>query len=645
MSAWENIFIINMRKDAKRREHISNELEKYNIQHYKFFEAVDGKLLMKETDSLELLNSPMNPGQIGCYMSHLQIYEKIVSDNLSGAVIFEDDITTTPWTPEIPNFLKQLPRGWDIVWIGNSRALYPRNTCSIIPNPKYAQEGVQQVSKNIFQLIDTKHTSHPMGLYAYAISNKAARDILSLEKHYEIPIDNVIINQNWKKYMMIPSAIVHCFNFGTNTTKQGIVSMHNKNIVNPYQNIWLSYPETEKQIFEILSNLTDVLKKYSINYTLAFQTLLGYQRHNTRLVPWEDKVELAIDVGDITKFEDIDELKGQILSYTSENNSYRIHSVKNSLEEEEAEEEEGLWPYVYVHIYEMSGKDIVFQDESGNQFAVPRKNLKLTQDFIYPYNNPSHQLPVQLFSPPEIILDELYPNWEYSCESSKYSHIRGMKTKDRLNIPCEYIDSELETPIWFIFYTDDTTDIKSLNFVLDTLDIYDFKAIFISNGNPIEGVTERGHSIVTKYPQISQGKLMYIPNDIYTDNLAQRYTEKGKYVLENRYIKFLSSSSTPTEASRLLSKKIIFIPVTEDIIVNLENIISTVLTAGYKLNTEPNIPSIFFKPKRLAGAELFEHPYSGIKQRKYIFWVIFVVIVVVIILLLVLLWRKVNKRK
>lgn len=67
--------------------------------NFEFFDAVDGKLLAHEALAQEYdsrlaqatIGRDLTPGEIGCALSHIAIYRKIITDNLPYALIFEDD--------------------------------------------------------------------------------------------------------------------------------------------------------------------------------------------------------------------------------------------------------------------------------------------------------------------------------------------------------------------------------------------------------------------------------------------------------------------------------------------------------------------------------------------------------------------------
>lgn len=87
-------FIINLKADVNKRINVTNLCEKHGIE-CEVIEAVAGKELPHEilhTSSFDYPNNFLTKGVIGCTMSHLYIYSRIISENLPYALILEDDI-------------------------------------------------------------------------------------------------------------------------------------------------------------------------------------------------------------------------------------------------------------------------------------------------------------------------------------------------------------------------------------------------------------------------------------------------------------------------------------------------------------------------------------------------------------------------
>jgi len=88
-------FVINLPSADSRRNLIKAQLEFLKWADYEIIPAVDGK--KQYPNGL----GHVTPGEVGCAMSHLDIYQRIVSRNIPVALIFEDDALIGQRLPEL----------------------------------------------------------------------------------------------------------------------------------------------------------------------------------------------------------------------------------------------------------------------------------------------------------------------------------------------------------------------------------------------------------------------------------------------------------------------------------------------------------------------------------------------------------------
>lgn len=95
-----HIYIVSLKQDVEKREVISKILEGFNL-NFIFIDAVYGKELsddilnsirVKSAGKLLIRQFPLTPGEIGCTLSHLKVYQNIVDNKLDWACILEDDV-------------------------------------------------------------------------------------------------------------------------------------------------------------------------------------------------------------------------------------------------------------------------------------------------------------------------------------------------------------------------------------------------------------------------------------------------------------------------------------------------------------------------------------------------------------------------
>ncbi|AZP49580.1 glycosyltransferase family 25 protein [Rahnella aquatilis] len=103
------IFVINLARSIERRASIEKQLSSLNLD-YEIIEAVDGSQLSYEEilQKTRVLNYAIGCGEIGCALSHINIYKKIVAQNIPQALILEDDALISLETVEVMNKLEIL---------------------------------------------------------------------------------------------------------------------------------------------------------------------------------------------------------------------------------------------------------------------------------------------------------------------------------------------------------------------------------------------------------------------------------------------------------------------------------------------------------------------------------------------------------
>lgn len=200
------IFVINRKKDTERRQKMEAQAQKLGLE-LTFFEAVDGYALSADEVArvyqagkrLRIYGRPMTQGEIGCFLSHRKIYEQIVAENLSEALILEDDVLLEDSLPACLDMIQTCPINWDVM-----RFLYRR---------KINKRGF----RDVYAFEDGEHRlvrlpNAPGGTYAYMVKRHAAEILLKATKTIWMPID-IVIGRSWstrlESYAFMPSPIKH----------------------------------------------------------------------------------------------------------------------------------------------------------------------------------------------------------------------------------------------------------------------------------------------------------------------------------------------------------------------------------------------------------------------------------------------------
>lgn len=125
-------YIINLDTRKDRFDITNNLLNQYDFKNVLRFPAIKGKDI-----SIDELNKIIEPsamksildnyrtdhhelsyGAVGCYLSHINIWKKLVNNDLDYIIIFEDDANPKFNFTELQQIIKNVPNDWDIIFFG-----------------------------------------------------------------------------------------------------------------------------------------------------------------------------------------------------------------------------------------------------------------------------------------------------------------------------------------------------------------------------------------------------------------------------------------------------------------------------------------------------------------------------------------------
>ena len=118
------IFVIHYKKLIKRKLFILKQFEKYNISDYEFIE-IDRDELYEH--NISMFQENYHNSQIAISLSHFYAYKQI-SDNYDNGFIIEDDaIFSDNFTDILNKYMSQLPKDYDMLFIGDGCKLHIEN--------------------------------------------------------------------------------------------------------------------------------------------------------------------------------------------------------------------------------------------------------------------------------------------------------------------------------------------------------------------------------------------------------------------------------------------------------------------------------------------------------------------------------------
>ena len=185
------VFVINLKRSRERRDHTTKQLNDLGVP-FQIIEAIDGV----ELSDQEIRNnrdygiyksgchsSYLRKEEIGCVLSHLKIFRKMIDEKIELACILEDD---NDYSKEFKNLLidgNLNTSEWDILYLGHHSACTTRE--AQVSNKKHLISADSVIGEPI---------EVPYGAYAYILNIEAAKKILKLAFPVRMPFDSYIGN-------------------------------------------------------------------------------------------------------------------------------------------------------------------------------------------------------------------------------------------------------------------------------------------------------------------------------------------------------------------------------------------------------------------------------------------------------------------
>jgi len=212
-SFFDKIYVVSLKRSVDRHPKIKKNLEGLN---YEIFWGVDGsKLDLKELEEKKIYvpeiairdnfsGKALQPGEIGCSLSHINIYKEILKNGYRCTLILEDDIFLSKESGyNIQNALKELPENWEFLYLGylenndemslsvklRIHIAYP--LLHLFGLKKYSAERLRRkfyrpYSENL------ERAGFHAGTHAYGVSLNGAKKILSEQKPITMAPDNIV---------------------------------------------------------------------------------------------------------------------------------------------------------------------------------------------------------------------------------------------------------------------------------------------------------------------------------------------------------------------------------------------------------------------------------------------------------------------
>ncbi len=247
------IWVLNLKRDTDKLHLMQDHLQGLGVK-YRIIEAVDGSLLTPEdvkyySKSLALTDfgRELTPGEIGCALSHIHMWELMLEENFNEVLVLEDDVRISRSLIDILENRDQLPQNFEHINFSTSAAQNPFG------------EFITDIHRASY------HMERPFSTGGYLITRKGAKKLLKLVYPLYMPIDNFVSISDIISYGVYPKVAIH-LNLGSNIGKRG-------KIAKPV--FWLRKFQEFKEILKAVAIFFGFSRKSLINIHLQINHMLG----------------------------------------------------------------------------------------------------------------------------------------------------------------------------------------------------------------------------------------------------------------------------------------------------------------------------------------------------------------------------------
>lgn len=246
------IYYINLESSIERKKFMENQLRDLSF-NYTRINAVDGKLINLKRIKKKIfwtnidnynyhinVKRKFNNSQLGCLLSHIKCFDKILEDKNDIGIIIEDDISLKyikKWGETIDEIISNAPDNWDIIKLHCSRI----ETINYMLN-KYNKEKIKYINNKV--ILNNKLENPSTGMYVVNKNfiNKFRNKYLKNNKTYFI--NSISLNADILLYLhfnIFNYTIPLCVNNNFKSIILGEINPYdlksNKIINNYYENI------------------------------------------------------------------------------------------------------------------------------------------------------------------------------------------------------------------------------------------------------------------------------------------------------------------------------------------------------------------------------------------------------------------------
>ena len=177
-------YVISLKSATARREHISNEFGKQNI-NFEFFDAITPNEIQETAQALGLnvSDTELTVGEIACLLSHVSLWKRALDEQSDYIAIFEDDIYLGENSDYFLNNINWIPKDIDIIKLE-----------AFSKKVKIAYKSLSQsFNKRRLYKLNGIH----LGCAGYILSRNSYEELIELSMNYQkmVAVDHIVFEE------------------------------------------------------------------------------------------------------------------------------------------------------------------------------------------------------------------------------------------------------------------------------------------------------------------------------------------------------------------------------------------------------------------------------------------------------------------
>ena len=185
------VFLVNLLDSTDRRGQATRQLDERGIDWH-LVEAADGsridpdyfKFFVDGPESIRLIDRNLAAGEIGCMLSHLEVYRIMIEQNLSHGIVMEDDVALSPDFSNILDMLGDHLQDLDLVSLIRAPEA----------NVKHSAFYSRQLGTGFYL---SRYIFSIYGTAMYWISLSEASRVLGNSKKISLPLDTLLFDTSF----------------------------------------------------------------------------------------------------------------------------------------------------------------------------------------------------------------------------------------------------------------------------------------------------------------------------------------------------------------------------------------------------------------------------------------------------------------